>query len=356
MANPNYSTNFDPDKIKKSFDANKGMLWAVLIGLVVLYAFFNCFVIVGAGERGVVLNFGAVDKSVLEEGLHFLIPGYQKVVTMDVKVQKSQVECTASSKDLQEAHSIIAVNYHISPERANFIYQKIGRDFKDRIMDPAVQEVVKAVTARYTAVELITLREKIRTDIKDLLKSRLTGYDVMVDDFSILNFKFSPEFATAIEQKQTAEQLALKAPGPRPHQDRGRAEYHPRPCRGRGAPSAEGKYLAAAHPAQEDRGEHQGDREVGRCPPAHDRLRDSVYRCLEIRVGRGCKETAITERTSPKIRTNGRLFDPRSPTTCYTDNGLKWEKVAGAPNPRPELMPSTRSASLNPGGAGLSRR
>jgi regulator of protease activity HflC (stomatin/prohibitin superfamily) len=83
--------------------------------------------------------------------------------------------------------------------------------YKERIIDPAVQEVVKAVTAKYTAVELITQREKVRTEIKDLLRQRLVGYNIGVDDFSIINFKFSQQFTQAIESKQTAEQFALKA-------------------------------------------------------------------------------------------------------------------------------------------------
>ncbi len=103
------------------------------------------------------------------------------------------------------------MNYHISPEKANWIYQNIGTEYKERIIDPPVQEVVKAITAKYTAVELITQREKVRSEIKELLKQRLLAYNIVVDDFSIVNFSFSQLFTQAIEAKQTAEQLALKA-------------------------------------------------------------------------------------------------------------------------------------------------
>lgn len=169
------------------------------------------FVIIGAGERGVVLNFGAVQDKVLGEGIHLRIPIMQKIVALDVRVHKSQTDAEAASKDLQDTHSTIAVNYHILPEKSNWVYQNIGKEYKERIIDPAVQEVVKAVTARYTAVELITQREKVRAEIKDLLKQRLMAYNIIVDDFSIVNFKFSQQFTQAIEAKQTAEQLALKA-------------------------------------------------------------------------------------------------------------------------------------------------
>ncbi len=183
----------------------------LLVVVVVFFVFLNPFVIIGAGERGVVLNFGAVSPTVLDEGLHFRIPIMQKIIKLDVKVQKSQTDAEAASKDLQETFSTIALNFHILPEKVNWIYQKLGADFKERIIDPAVQEVVKAVTAKYTAVEVITQREKVRSEIRELLKQRLNVYNIIVDDFSIVNFKFSSQFTQAIENKQTAEQLALKA-------------------------------------------------------------------------------------------------------------------------------------------------
>mgnify|MGYP000088415307 CR=1 FL=1 len=195
--------------------ANKGARIARILGIVVvigiLVLLLNPFVIIGAGERGVVLNFGAVQDTVLDEGLHLRVPIMQRVVKMDVKVQKSQTGAESVSKDLQEAHSTIAVNYHVSPSKANWVYQNLGKEYKERIIDPAVQEVVKAITARYTAVELITQRENVRYEIKKLLNERLNSYNILVDDFSIVNFAFSKQFTQAIEAKQAAEQLALKA-------------------------------------------------------------------------------------------------------------------------------------------------
>ncbi|NJD55943.1 MAG: prohibitin family protein, partial [Nitrospirae bacterium] len=154
---------------------------AALLVLWIVVRLLNPFVIVGAGERGVVLNFGAVQKTVLGEGLHFRIPIVQKIVMVDVRIQKSQTDAESVSKDLQDTKSTIAVNYHAAPDKVNNIYQGIGTSFKERIIDPAVQEVVKAITARYTAVELITQRERVRNEIKELLKQRLASYDIVVD-------------------------------------------------------------------------------------------------------------------------------------------------------------------------------
>ena len=196
-------------KFSKGFKGVK-ILGLILAALIIVLT-MNPFVIIGAGERGVILNFGAVQPSVYGEGLHLRVPIMQKIIKIDVKVHKSQTDAESVSKDLQDTRSTIAVNYHILPEKANWLYQNIGTEYKERIIDPAVQEVVKAITAKFTAVELITQREKVRSEIKDLLKQRLVTYNIVVDDFSIVNFAFSQQFTQAIESKQTAEQLALKA-------------------------------------------------------------------------------------------------------------------------------------------------
>jgi regulator of protease activity HflC (stomatin/prohibitin superfamily) len=190
----------------------KGFLALVVLAVIVVaLLWLSPFVRIGAGERGVVMNFGAVQDNVLGEGLHFIIPVMQQVVKVDVKVQKSQTDAVAASADIQETRSKIALNYRIQADKANWVYQNIGIQFKDRIIDPAVQEVVKAVTARYTAVNLITKRDKVREEIRDLLKERLFAYFITVVDFAIIDFQFSEQFARAIEDKQAAEQRALKA-------------------------------------------------------------------------------------------------------------------------------------------------
>ncbi|HBG93450.1 MAG TPA: HflC protein [Nitrospiraceae bacterium] len=185
---------------------------ALIIGAVLfIFLLLNPWVQVGAGQRGIVLNFGAVQKDVLGEGLHFRVPVMQKVALMDVKVQKSLTNAAASSSDLQEVSSEVALNYHVIPDKANIVYQSIGIQFKERIIDPAVQEVVKAVTAKYSAEELITKRPAVSEAMRANLAERLMAHNIAVDAFSIVGFSFSKIFMEAIESKQTAEQLALKS-------------------------------------------------------------------------------------------------------------------------------------------------
>ncbi|MBM4135518.1 MAG: prohibitin family protein [Nitrospira sp.] len=191
----------------------KGPLRIVIIigAILVFFLFLNPWVQVGAGQRGVVLNFGAVQDKVLNEGLHFRIPIMQKVALMDVKVQKAVTDAVSGSADLQDVTSSVALNYHIIPDKANVVYQTIGVEFKERIIDPAIQEVMKAVSARYSAEELITKRPAVSEAMRTTLAERLMVHNIAVDAVSIVAFSFSKIFTEAIESKQTAEQLALKA-------------------------------------------------------------------------------------------------------------------------------------------------
>lgn len=204
--NPLKKINFKP------FSAIRGRsIVIIVLAIIVLFLVTSTFVTISAGKRGVVLTWGKVEPTVMGEGLHVRVPIMQQVIKMDTQINKSQTDAEAASKDLQDTHSIIALNYHISPDRSNWIYQNIGLNYKERIIDPAVQEVMKAVAAKYTAVELINKRETVSNEIKSHLKERLANYAIMVDDFSIVNFRFSAEFTKAIEDKQTAEQKAMKA-------------------------------------------------------------------------------------------------------------------------------------------------
>ncbi len=205
----------DADKAKEAIQSMVKKVPAkviVIVGAIILISvFFRPWVQVGAGQRGIVLNFGAVQKQVLDEGLHLRIPVMQEVVLMDVKVQKAETDAAAASADLQDVTSRVALNYHVVPDKANVVYQNIGIQFKERIIDPAILEVVKAVTAKYSAEELITKRPAVSEAMRVALMERLLVNNIAVDAFSIVTFSFSKIFTEAIESKQTAEQLALKA-------------------------------------------------------------------------------------------------------------------------------------------------
>jgi len=194
----------DIDKIKK-------LVLRVSIGLVVFALLFSALGTVGAGERGILLQFGAVQDRVIDEGLYFKIPYIQRVVKIDVKIQKDEVAASAASKDLQIVTSKIALNYHLDPDSVNRIWQEVGQNYNIRIIAPSIQEAVKAESAKFTAEELITKREEVKEQIKANLAERLLERFIIVDEFNIIDFEFSSAFNQAIEAKVTAEQLKLKA-------------------------------------------------------------------------------------------------------------------------------------------------
>lgn len=184
---------------------------ALLIFVVIFFLIFWPLGTIGAGERGVRLRFGAVTGSVLDEGLYARIPVVEKIKKLDVKTQKYQVVADAASRDLQAVTTTIALNFHLKPEGVAKLYQSIGMDFMERIIAPAIQESVKACTARFAAEELITKRPDVRDAIQILIVSKLSKDNIIVDALNIVNFNFSKSFNEAIEAKVTAEQNALAA-------------------------------------------------------------------------------------------------------------------------------------------------
>ena len=199
------------DDLKNILMNGKYKKLLIIGGLLLLVITFKPWVQIGAGERGIVQNFGAVQDLVLNEGIHFKIPVVQTVIPMDVKIQKVTTDAASSSSDLQDVDLSVALNYHVIPDKVNVVYQTIGVEFKGRIIDPAIQEVMKAVSARYTAEELITKRPSVSREMQASLTRRLLESNISVDAFSIISFSFSQTFTDAIEAKQTAEQNALKA-------------------------------------------------------------------------------------------------------------------------------------------------
>ena len=171
----------------------------------------SCFTVVSAGHTGVVLTFGAVEDNVLEEGLHFKAPFVQRVVQMNNRTQKIETEGSSSSKDLQIISYVVAVNYHVNNDSSATLYKNVGVDYGSVIIVPAIQESIKAVTAQYTAEELITKRQTVGDQIKVDLSEKINPYGITVEIFNIVDFDFSEEFNAAVEAKQTAQQNALKA-------------------------------------------------------------------------------------------------------------------------------------------------
>lgn len=189
----------------------KAIVISAVVVVLLLIAGLSTVTIVPAGTAGVIVTMGKVSNTSLDSGLHFKIPFIQSVVIMNNKIQKCEVESNSVSKDLQTVSSSVAVNFHISSDSAASIYRTIGEQYQDTVLQPAIQEAVKSVSAQYTAEELITKRTAVGDEIGAALTDKVSEYGIIIDKFNIVNFGFTDEFNEAIEQKQVAEQNYLKA-------------------------------------------------------------------------------------------------------------------------------------------------
>lgn len=196
------ATNATPGKNLK---INKHVVPVILIILAIIIVATSLFYEVPAGNIGVVLRFSAVDR-VAYPGINIKLPFVERVVLMNVRTQKDEAQATAVSENLQVVTSIIAVNYHLDGTRAKEVYEKVGADYTNIIVAPAIQNTFKAVTALFTAEELITKRDEVRLLAEEKLTAQLEPYFIVVENFNIVNVDFSQEYQQAIEAKQVAQQ------------------------------------------------------------------------------------------------------------------------------------------------------
>lgn len=181
---------------------------AVIVGLPVLW---GSWYTVSSGEVAIIKTWGAVT-SIAGDGLHFKMPIAQSVDKLDVRTRKAHSPAEAGTKDMQRITTEVSVNYHLDQNKIQKIYTNTGIDnIEDKIVDPRIQEVVKAIVAKYKADELLAQREIVKGEIETSLKKSLGEYDIVLEAVQITNFKFSEQYNQAIEQKQVSEQSAQKA-------------------------------------------------------------------------------------------------------------------------------------------------
>ena len=185
-----------------------GVAVAAIILLLILA--MDSFYTVTAGQRGIVFRFGQVNV-VVSDGLHFKMPMVDSVQLVDVRTKSAKSPATAGTKDLQTVSTEVALNYKLDPDKLGDTYTRVGLDVEAKIVDPRIQEIVKAVVARFSAEELLIRREDVKNEIVIGLRTSLKQYNILVEDIQITNFAFSQAFDLSIEAKQTAEQNALKA-------------------------------------------------------------------------------------------------------------------------------------------------
>ncbi len=196
---------------EKKFQLPKKIVAIAAIVLLVVILAAQSIVIVEAGHTGVVVTLGKVNDNVMKEGLHFKAPFIQQVVKISNRIVKLEVDTEAFSKDLQTVSTTLAINYRVNSDKSYSIYKNIGAHYEDVLVVPAVNEVLKAITAKYTAEESVTNRSLISEGLIVGLNEKLNDAGLYITDVNIINFDFSEAFINAIEEKQVAQQQLLKA-------------------------------------------------------------------------------------------------------------------------------------------------
>jgi prohibitin 2 len=195
---------------RSNLSSNKLKILAGIVTFIVIILIMSeSVVVVQAGHRGVVLYVGAVENRVLGEGIHFIVPFAEQVIQLEVRTLKFQADASAASNDLQEVATVIALNYHIDPNKANILYQQLGTDYETRIIAPTIQESVKASVAKFNAEQLITQRAIAKGVIAHAISDTLSARDITVETVFITDFTFSPSFASQVESKVVAFQKYL---------------------------------------------------------------------------------------------------------------------------------------------------
>jgi len=184
---------------------------AVVIVVVLLILLAGATGTVGAGQRGVLLRFGAVTGTIKEEGLYFKLPFAEQVALMSTQIQKYTAPVGSSSKDLQVVTTEVTLNYQLDASRVGETYRTMRQDYESRVIQPFIQEAVKSTTANFDAEQLITRRPQVKDELQNLMTERLAPLGIGVVQLSITDFQFSTTFQDSIEAKVKAVQQALEA-------------------------------------------------------------------------------------------------------------------------------------------------
>lgn len=182
----------------------------VIIGSLALWILWP-FYSVPTGSRGVITQFGKII-DIEPEGLTVL-PPWRKLSNFSVRAETADIEgAEGSTSDTQPVKVSMTVRYSITPDRVAEVFEKYSHDGNlSSYVQTATQEIFKAVTARYTAPDLIAQRSKVSADINSSLREKLAQYGAQVINIDMRNFSFSESYMHAINDKVTQEQLRLAA-------------------------------------------------------------------------------------------------------------------------------------------------
>lgn len=216
----------------------------IIVAIIVVYVVFKPFVIVDAGEAGVVFNaITGIEHRILNPGMNLLIPIIQRPIIYNVQTQTYTASGSVTEGDRPTADSIqaqtsdgqpvwldISVLYHLDKENLWKLHSEIGKNYTEKIIRPTVRNIIRLIVSKYTVIELyssnpddiaaalklpkgslkgkIVGRLKVQNDMENNLKQELGKHYIIVEKVLIRNVKFTDEYQKAIERKQVAQQEA----------------------------------------------------------------------------------------------------------------------------------------------------
>ena len=176
----------------------------ILAAVIFFLTAFSPFVTIPAGHTGIVTTFGRVEDYTLSEGFHLKSP-LKQVIVMDTRTQRASLSMQAFSSDIQQVDVVCSVNYSVDRETCQKLYQRVGMNYYQNVMEPRVLENVKTVFARYTAENLMDARNTLSQQIMELLGPEMAEYGISVTAVAIENVDFTDAFTDAVENKQVAD-------------------------------------------------------------------------------------------------------------------------------------------------------
>ena len=183
-----------------------GLAIAAFVGVLLVS---NCITRVESGHVGVLTLFGRVTGEVLPEGMHLVNP-FKVNHELSIRTQEIKESASVPSSEGLMMALDTSLIYHLNPEKAAEVYQKIGPRYMDVLIEPNLRAAIREATASHTANALYTgEREMVAKQVNDTLGSLLGPRGVVVESILLRDIQLPQTLKASIEAKQQAEQEAL---------------------------------------------------------------------------------------------------------------------------------------------------
>ena len=293
---------FTTKKIKKVNDWNgsreeeveelnlKRIIICGIAAILIFILIVSCISTVPTGYTGILTTFGRVEDRTMGAGVHFIAP-WQRIVKLDNRTQKVEIDAQAFSSDIQQVDLKMSVNYCIDQATAQNLYKTVGKQYYDTVLYPRILENTKSVFAKYSAEELVSHRQDLSGEIQELLTIDATRYGIQIVNFSVEDIDFTDAFTNAVEAKQVAAQNKLTAETQQAQKTMEQEQIAKRRIIDANAAAEEAKIQAEADlevtKIQADAAEYAGQKEAAKNKAISEWLTDTLIRYYYIQAWDG---------------------------------------------------------------------